>query len=325
MIFWVNVHGAFVLGMILIGIFFVGESIRTYLKHPSHLTWTKNGWLALTGLITLLATLVNPRISNIWVYAYEMSTSSDIQDLNLEWQPPVINGGFSETLLFVTILALLVLLIYSRYRPTVTEVLLISFFIWLAWSATRHVVWYGIVATPILVRVIQAIPIKSAKFSTQRNWLNLAIILILFMPVILVQPWLIEDFPLPDSYWEAVYKGEDIGPLVETTEPLKAIEYLREHPGGNLFHSAGYASYMIWTLPAQGVFIDGRVELFSREHWDDYYNISDSIHYTERLSKYKVDRLMLDLKEQANLVQALKGDQTWITEYQDENTIILTK
>jgi len=106
---------------------------------------------------------------------------------------------------------------------------------------------------------------------------------------------------------------------------LRATEYLQEHPGGNLYHSAGYASYLIWALPDQGVFIDGRVELFPRGHWDDYFRISDSIYYNELLSKYRVDRLMLNTENQAELIYALNNDQSWMTEYQDEKTIILTK
>jgi len=94
MMFWVNVHGAFVLGIILMGIFIVGEGIRTYLKRLKYLTWTQNGWLVLTGMVTLFSTVINPRGFGIWVYAFGMTTNNDIQDLNWEWQPPTVNTAY---------------------------------------------------------------------------------------------------------------------------------------------------------------------------------------------------------------------------------------
>jgi hypothetical protein len=298
--------------------------VRTFFKQEDYLPWPKIGVLALTGFFTFFATLVNPRGPKIWNYAYQLSSSIDIRDLNREWHPPSPNG-FAMILFFASILLLIILLYYSRYRPTFTDLILILSFLWLAWSAIRHVIWYAIIVVPILVRLFKYLPIKSQSFSSQHNWLNLVILVILFVPAILIQPWWIEKSPLPDTYWDVVYKGKDIGPLVGKETPLEAVEYLREHPGGNLFHNGGYGSFLIWALPDQGVFVDARVELYSREQWDNYLNISNGIRYDELLAKYGVDRIMLDIKEQPELLLAMKSDPAWMVEYQNEMTIIWSK
>lgn len=324
MLFWVNVHGAFILGLVLLGIVCFGEFIRTFLKQDDHLPWRQIGWLTLTGLATFLSTLINPRGIKIWNYVFQLSSSIDIRELNSEWQPPSPDG-FAMTLFFASILIFIILLYYSSYRPTFTDLILGLSFLWLAWSAARHIIWYAMIILPVLIRAIKHLPIKTPKFSSQRNWLNLVILIILFIPTILIQPWWIERFPLPDTYWDVVYKGETIGPLIGKENPLEAVEYLQQFPGGNLYHYGEYGSFLIWALPDQGVFVDARVELYPRVLWDDYFNISDGIRYDELLAEYGVDRILLDIEEQPELKLALEDSPEWVIEFQNEQTMIWSK
>ena len=46
MMAWVNLHGAFILGGVMVGIFFVGEALRTLLHGENALTWRQVGWIA---------------------------------------------------------------------------------------------------------------------------------------------------------------------------------------------------------------------------------------------------------------------------------------
>ena len=320
-LFWVNLHGAFMLGVVFVGIVCFGELMRTLFKQAGYLPRQKVGALMLTGLATILATLINPRGANIWNYVLRMSSSIDIRELNSEWQPPSPEG-FAAILFFASILIFMIVLYYSNYRPTFTDLLLVLCFLWLAWTAGRHIIWYAIIVVPLLVRGIQQLPVKLPQFSSQRNWLNLVVLLLLFVPAFLVQPWWIERFPLPDTYWKVIYKGEAIGPLVGKENPIEAVEFLRDHPGGNLFHDAHYGSFLIWALPDQGVFIDARVELYPRDLWDDYSNISDGIRSEELLAKYRADRILLDIEEQPELLLVLENNSRWFLEYQDERTMI---
>ncbi len=74
MIFWVNVHGSFILGLALPGIFFPGESISKLLKQPNALNWHQIGWIGCVGLLSGIAILVNPRFVGIIKYPLNLLT-----------------------------------------------------------------------------------------------------------------------------------------------------------------------------------------------------------------------------------------------------------
>ncbi len=109
-----------------------------------------------------------------------------------------------------------------------------------------------------------------------------------------------------------------MGPLVGVETPVKAVEYLRAHPGGRLFNEMGYGSYLIWALPEQKVFVDPRVELYPYELWLDYIRISRAARYNELLRRYGIDRVLIDKVLQEELVRALEEDPQWEKEYEDE-------
>jgi hypothetical protein len=317
MAFWVNVHGAFILGAVLLGIFCAGEAIRAWIKLPGALSLRKVGWIGGIGILTGLATVANPRFVRIFGYVLDLMTDKPSQGLIEEWQSPTPTG-IANTTFYITILIVLIVLIYSRYRPTPTEILLIAGFLWLAWSGQRYVVWFGMVSMPILARAIRELPLKTPHFESQRNWLNTVLVVLLFLPFALVQPWLVERIPLPKTYLEIVWRNISIGPLIGIETPVEAVEYLKAHPGGKLFNEMGYGSYLIWALPEQGVFIDPRVELYPYEQWQDYIRISRGVRYNELLEKYGSDRILLDVELQKELAKQLSIDPGWKMEYADQ-------
>ncbi len=324
MVLWVNVHGSFILGLILVGAYLVGEGVRKLLKQAEALSWRQIGLIAGTGLLSGLAVLANPRFTGIISYTFKLLTDPPSQQLIEEWQSPTPQG-FANIFFFVSIIIFIVVLAFSKYRLTITELLLFVGFVWLAWSGQRYVVWYGIISMPILARLIKDLPIKTPVFVPQKNWLNLALALVVFIPTLLVQPWLVERLPLPARYWEQVQRGSPAGPLIDTATPVAAAEYLKSHPGGHLFNEMGYGSYLIWAVPGQGDFIDPRVELFPYDQWMDYIDVSEGINYDQILQRYGVDRVLLDKKKQPELASALSSDQNWSLEYEDAYAELWTK
>ncbi|MBC7227932.1 MAG: hypothetical protein H5T61_11990 [Thermoflexales bacterium] len=329
MALWVNVHGSFVLGLVLMGIFAVGEAVRTAWAqggggaegHPDTLSWRGVGALFGVGALTALATLANPRGVGIAAYVVDLLTDRPSQALGMEWQSPT-PSGIANVVFYVSILVLLVTLSLSRRRPRPTDLLLMVGFLWLAWSGMRYVVWYGMAVMPILAEDWAALWPRLAALPARRHPLNLLLLLLLAVPVVLAQPWWVERLPLPETYWKQVWRDRSVGPLVGRETPIAAVEYLRAHPGGRLFHEMGYGSYLIWALPQQGVFVDPRVELYPYDQWLDYLRIGRGVRYNELLEQYGADRLMVDRELQGELIRALEDDPRWEREYADERTEI---
>jgi hypothetical protein len=324
MIFWVNAHGAFILGLVLIGIYFVGELIRILLKFPSSLPMKDLIWLAMIGFITALATLINPRFFGIVDYVLDLLTDQPSQQLIIEWQSPSPQGLVNITF-FVSILILLICLAYTKYKPGPITLLTIVAFLWLAWSGMRYIVWYALAVMPILAQAIANLPIKYPSLESPRTRANLLIFLILFIPVLLVQPWFVEKFPLPETYRQQVWHDVPDGPLLSIETPIAAVDYLQGHPGGKLFNEMGYGSYLVWALPEQGVFIDPRVELYPYEQWQDYIRIIRGADYNLILERYGADRLLLSKERQPELINVLSTDSAWFLEYEDSFSQIWQK
>jgi hypothetical protein len=323
--FWVNVHGSFVLGLILVGIFFVGEVLKKLLKMGEALPWPQIRWILLVGVLCGLAILVNPRFLGTVEYVINLMTDAPSQELVVEWQSPAPNN-YASIAFYISILILLAVLAYSRHRMSPTDLILIVAFSWLAWNGLRYVIWFGFAIMPLLAQEIKGLVGERKWLAVPPpNMLNLILVIVLLLPFLLVQPWFVSYLPLPQKYAELVLNDTKEGPLLTANTPVAAVEYLRSNPGGNLFNDMGYGSYLIWAVPEQGVFVDPRVELYPYEMWLDYIRIANGVHYNQLLEGYGADRMILDVEYQAELLAVLPDDPLWELEYEDTTTQIWRK
>jgi hypothetical protein len=317
MALWVNLHGSFILGYVLLVIFLVGETAQSILKQPNSISKSGLSWIFGVAMLCCLAILFNPRTIHIFSYVHNLMTDAPSQNLVVEWQSPVPDN-IAMMLFYLSNLLFIVFFAFSKQRPRITDILLVISFLWLAWNGVRYVIWYALVAMPVLAGILQKmISDKSWIISPPKHILNLVIGIVLIVPMVLVQPWVIERLPMPEYLWKQMFQTTSKGPLLSTNTPLEATRYLRKNTGGKLFNDMVFGSYLIWALPEQRVFIDPRVELFPYEQWIDYIRISTGVNYTELLEKYGANRLLLDVEMQAELITALEGDAGWEREYED--------
>ena len=327
---WTNLHGSFTLGLVLIGTFTLGESIRAVLRQPGAAGWRNVAWFYGASALTVLATFANPHGFGVFAYVQNLMTDQPSQRLIAEWQPPT-PAGITNVAFFASILLLLVALAYARRGPTVTDLIALSGFLWLAWSGQRYVIWYAMVAMPILAELLgparrqegaasSAVePVREPKLTNYPAGaivaLNWAIAVLLLSPVLALQPWSPYSVPLSRMFGREPLNTSP--PAISLATPLQATEFLRDNPGGRLFNELGYGSYLIWALPNQPVFIDPRVELYPIEHWLDYIQISNGHQSAERLAQYGADRVLLSLRQQPALSSALAASVGWQREYAD--------
>lgn len=317
MAFWVNAHGAFVLGLGMLGLVAAGETLRRLLRQPGAPGWPALGRLYLAGLATGAAALINPLGPGIFGYVLKLLTDPPSQGLVIEWQPPTARGlaGFC---FFASILALLAGLAWARRRPSITDVLLACAFLWLAWSGQRYVVWYGMVAMPLLAQCLAA---PGARPAAPRMQLpSTAIALLLVALLVALQPPFKHQLGLPAEYKALFAEVPGAPELYSSETPVAATEYLRAHPiAGRLFNEMGYGSYLDWALyPQAQVFVDPRVELYPLATWQDYLAIREARDYNALLvGKYDVARVLLDRVSMPRLAAALASDPRWQREYAD--------
>ncbi len=339
--FWVNLHGSFVLGGALIGLTWLGEGLRRWLEARAEerawavrpvgvaedvLTRPERPWhpplwqLVVAGGLTGLSWLVNPGGLQVLSYVRGLLSSSQVTELVVEWAPPTIRNP-NGMIFFLFLMTGIVILAYARRPPNPGEMLLVGAFLWLALGATRNVIWFVAVATPLLALQLAAwrpADAPSAPAYQGLPGLNLALAGVIALLLGLALPWVKPALGLPPV----------LGALVTPETPVAAVAALRaeaERPQ-RLFHAMSYGSYLIWAAPEQPVWADPRIELYPLEQWLDYQRLSAGREVDDLLAAYAIDGLLLSLSEQPALVDwARAHPQHWEERYSDETTVYFVR
>ncbi len=332
MVLWVNVHGSFVLGGALIALIFLGEwgrrLVHEYRTHgfAPRLLLANACTLPLRSLfawggVTAFAMLINPRGIGVLGYVFNLLSTSSVTNLVTEWAPPTIRDT-SGTIFFVFLIICAIIFAYAPHKPDPLDVMLTLPFLWLALGANRNIIWFGIVAAPLLTVQIapwfcQEEQDSSSLRVTGVPLANTILIGMLLLLLLAGLPWVKPALDLPP----------EIGTLIAPDTPVEAVEVLKndlDRPR-HLFHAMSYGSYLIWAAPEQPVFADPRIELYPFAQWQDYINLNRGNNTTQLMEKYAIDGLLLNNEEQSRLLKLVYNNPAWAVRYEDEYTTYLVR
>jgi len=311
MALWVNCHGSFPLGLLLIGLWLADEVWRLATKPEGRSESPSAGRLTAPTIALatgLLGCLLNPAGLGILTYVRDLTSDPAVQQLVPEWAPPTfdtLHGG----LFLVALLTTAALLAISPRRPTFYELASFLAFGALGLRTTRGAIWFGLVMAPTLAD-------HSAAFvaglrSPRRNppgpepaMVNRAFAALLCLSAVVTLPWFKRYLPLPP-----LKAG-----LISSETPTEATDYLLAHQlPGPIFNEVGFGSYLAWAAqPDYPVFVDPRIELYPYELWVDYIEISAArCDWEQELSRYGIHTLMLSPMTQNSLIHAARRSQEW--------------
>lgn len=379
---WANVHGSFVLvyPLLAIGVFdalrrALGALLRTgeptSVAQPSaHLTSIGSSsdarvrlfWmlgLAAACACAPLANLYGPGLATyVWDTIVYNGGGTEVGTLAAEWGPPTLKDGYGRALIASMLGA--VLLAGSGRRPRFAEGLLLLLFGLLALSAVRHVLWWGLVATPYVARALGEVLVETGPrlmhLTTRPRARAVdsaappgaagtvdplarplgtpaALGMIGRTPAVGVPAlnWLILALfglvavaSLP-WYRTRLPMWADRTALVEPNTPIAVAEYLARRPGpGELFHSADWGGYFGWRLaPGRKLFIDDRFEVHPARVWKDYMTLSAGHASWEGLAaQYGIGQLALDREAQGGLVKAVAASPNWTLTYANPRAVV---
>ena len=310
MVIWVNCHGSFPLGIILLGIWLLEALVEDRQRAGLPLVA-----LALTGA----ATLLNPQGAGLFGYLRAMGANPVVQRLP-EWAPATL--GTQDGIAFFVVLGLSAIVLALAWRRLhVFDLLGFLFFAVLAWRTGRAIVWFGLVVAPLLAETLPALlprPRAPQQADRAERLINAILALGLLALVVVTLPWFKDRLPM---------SPQKAG-LISAETPVAATDYLlRHHLPPPVFADMAYGSYLIWAAqPAYKVFCDPRIELYPERIWGDYEMVSEAgPDWEDILNRYGVQTLMLDRALQPQLVAAASGSQQWRPAYQDGHTIMLVR
>jgi len=324
MVIWANCHGSYVMGLLLLGIWWMDETWQAIWQGPDRQSALRRiSAPLLTTLASAAACLLNPRGVGILAYVRDLSGNPIIQTLVTEWAPPSF-GKVEGGLFLGALLLVAVVLAVSPRRPGLHQILTFVAFGALALKTMRGVVWFSIAMAPVLAEHLAAladrhlIRKRPARPMPGRRVVNYAFVVLLLCLSILASPWLKHLLPLP-----AAIQG-----LASANTPIEATRFLlRERLPGPIFNNQAFGSYLIWAAqPEYPVFFDTRLELYSPEFARDYLAFAAAAYgWEEKLDSYGINTLMLSVAEDGKLLEAARASPEWRVVYEDAHAVLLVR
>lgn len=146
MLIWVNVHGGFVLGFVLLAIYWLG-SLWTWLRLKESriedalekiAAGKRVRHLALVGLVTVVASLVNPYGWKLHAHIYCYLTNRFFMEHIDEFQSPNFHGIAQRCFLIILLIAVAALAACSR-KLRLSQILLLLFAVYAGMYASRNI------------------------------------------------------------------------------------------------------------------------------------------------------------------------------------------
>ena len=161
-----------------------------------------------------------------------------------EWMPLQMTGVRGLALLIV-LGGILLLVIVQRSELYWDELVILAIGTWLAVSHQRMLFVFGILAAPVLSRLLA--PLWDGYNAAHDRPLPNAILMVVSLLVI------VRGFP----------SRHNLTRQVDQQSPVKAAEFIQtQHLSGNMLNDYVYGGYLIWALPTHPVFVDGRSDVF---------------------------------------------------------------
>jgi hypothetical protein len=267
---WVNLHGGFIIGFVLLGTYFTGNLLYSFLKKISdkQVHAAKSKSFLIVTFICLFASFINPFGYRILFFPFDFITNKYLIGHVGEFLPTSFQDFLLYKYLFLIMIAVLMA---SKSRLNLIELLLVLGFTYMSLYSARYIPLFAIIVVPIIIkrldpmlresnnRVILFLNRKSRSFAeteeTTRGYLWPA--LSLFLVILLAVSGNIKHAFNPEK------------------KPVVAVEFLQqEHIPGNMFNNDEFGDYIIYAAyPEYRVFIDGRSDMYGVDHVKKYYKV----------------------------------------------------
>jgi len=319
MVLWVNLHGAFLFGPAFIVFTIVGIPLDAWLAGEKvRPMWPRLTVLGLVLLGCILASLVNPWGVGIYSETIEILRSPVYQQVVVDWLSP--NFHQPELLpLTLLVLSTIAALALSPKRARPSEVLLFLAMLYSTLKMQRNAMVLALVAVPLIADYLQSW-LQTLPFgrmfdqaeSPARGRAAAFASLLLLLPLV----------AFADRLRSKVYAPPTQAQL---QVPVKAVEYLKgkQITGNTLTDPNIWGGYLIWELPSNPVYIDGR-GLFPESFVKEYVGIIRGVaDWHVPFDRYGVRVAIVVPK--SPLGRQLKDSPDWQQVYEDEMSVVFTK
>jgi hypothetical protein len=316
-LFWVNLHGAFALGIGLVFFYALGAAIEWLggKARASGVTRVRDLAAALCGCVLVVP--LNPNGLRMYSYPLETLRSRALQSYISEWRAPDFHLGRFYALAAVLVLTFVVLM-FSRRRPRVHELFLVTLTALGALHSVRHIPIFVLVAAPLISERLQnwfaswsamrGIAFPKGGTTIQAALLNTVLLLLA-------------------TVFLGLHVSTTIRHLGETEKkdfPAGAAAFLALHAVPQpMLNCYDWGGYLIWRLyPEYLVWVDGRTDLYGDRFMDEYMGVS-SAKEGWKLELERAGIRSVIFPANSPLVRKLLQDADWQQQYRDEQAVVV--
>jgi len=260
---WSNLHGGFVFGLVLIGIYFAGSVAELLVARWSGgdaEPWRDQALRYLTvGLAGLAGTFATPNGIALHAHIIKFFGERFLMDNTQEFLSPDFHTLVGK-LLLLALLGIITLFAVTPLRPDLRRLFLVLALVYFALDARRNIQLFGATVFPILALQYDALWRRVARWRIREVFerdaklgrtLPYAALLALAFGVV------------------AAGRGEVGGvkavpnALDPTEFPIAVVRRARaERVDGRIFHDFVWGGYILYAWPEQKVFIDGGTDFY---------------------------------------------------------------
>jgi len=316
MLFWANLHGGFVFGILAWCAYFSGWLWEKWNKNADQQT----GWkLLIVGLTSVIASVITPDLWHNWE-AVINNRSSFILSRTAETMPPSLTT--LSVFPFTILLALTVILFLMNDKTlSASHFFLLTGLGITALLMARNIPLFVIACTPIASELTRA-SLSHVKawnqneerfsgFGRQSRW-RIIPLAVMFLTITF----------FANQYFNKHQTGFQFNPQVF---PVQAMNWLEVHPqSGGMFNEFNWGGYILYrTWPQQQVFLDSQSDFYGEALMKDYEQVASMQGDWENLlGKYQVGWAIIP--REWTLTRELKT-QGWEIVFQDQTTVILVE
>lgn len=331
---WANLHGGFTAGLFLLTVLLSLSLVATLCKEwwpcpvsldEPVLSWAELRHCAIALGLAMAVTVVNPYGWGLYVEIYDSLTDRFMIETLREWQPVSFEGWAGRAYgVYLAGLLCLVAGWYRRVEPVRWVMLLLV--LGLSLRHWRNVTLFLIVSLPLVAELLAAVVASSLRWvPLLKAQASYAVLVLTGVTATMLYAQGIDHL---DHVWQS---GRAPDRYFEQTEyPIEAVRWVRSHRrelGTRLYNDYGVGGFLLWQLPGERIFIDGRMPAWrikDRRIFQDYVELNrEDSPQVAVLDRYGVDWGMI--QRGSALARALEGHQAWQVLYADAKVVIVRR
>jgi hypothetical protein len=338
MLLWSNMHGGFIIGIIIISVFMFVETVKIFFKKSNLTKREMRVFYIATGL-SIIASFMNPTGWEAFSIAFSSKYDIFLTGIN-EYQSPVflyVNKIHTfDYAYFTLVLMFPAILIFRNRKIGLTHLILLAGFFIMSLRASRYGIFYAVAGSMIMGKEFNVFINATVKKRVPEN-LQKKIGYVLAVVALISSSFFIIGY-----FKHVKYENQRFGPINFGTIPVPAVNFIeRNRIKGNMFNDYGYGGYIAWRLYPQKNFIDTRAlnmtvmneyewTVEAREKVEGIKTTNDKIPLWETiLNHYKVNFVFIPLMDLYGnvfpLALELIENEKWVPVYLDHICVIFVR